>query len=96
MKIATTLLIATFAASAWAQAYPAKPLKNDPYNNQGDPNYRYRGSSGVEYQYDRSRPRDELLYELDLKAKLKDSVNVDPRRDLDNGLGQRGGGARRP
>ena len=60
-----------------------------------DPSMRYRGSSGLQYQYDLNRPQDELRYGIDPKAQLRDSMSIDPRRDFDLGMGQRGGDARR-
>lgn len=69
--------------------------QNDPYKSSGDPNYRYRSSTGTEYQYDLSKPNDQVRYEVDVKAKMRDELNVDPRREIDQGLGQHGGGARR-
>ena len=52
--------------------------------------YRYRSSSGARYQYDLSNPGDQIRYEVDVGAQLRDSVS--PRRELDVGLGQHGGG----
>jgi len=76
---------------AWSQY----GFDQERYDSQGQPNYRYRGSSGKEYQYDLSRPQDELRYELDLGAQMRDQLNVDPRIELDRELGQYGGGAKR-
>jgi TPR repeat protein len=58
-------------------------------------NYPYRGSSGTQYQYDLSKPGDQIRYEVDPAAQLRDGLSVDPRRDLDRDLGQVGGGIRR-
>lgn len=69
--------------------------QNQPYDQYGNPNYRYKGPSGTEYQYDLSRPSDKLRYDLDLKAKMKDKLSVDPRRNIDRDLGQHGGGIKR-
>jgi hypothetical protein len=52
----------------------------------------YKSRFGNEYEYDLSRPSDQLKYELDLKAQMRDELNVDPRRDLERDLGQYGGG----
>ena len=68
---------------------------NNPYNRSGDPNYRYQGSSGTQYQYDLSRPSDQIRYETDVRAQMRDELSVDPRRELDQGLGPYGGGIRR-
>lgn len=84
------LLVAIIALPAMAWDYD-----NDPYDRSGNPNYRYQGSSGTQYQYDLSKPSDQLRYELDLGAQMRDELSVDPRRELDQGLGQYGGGIRR-
>lgn len=52
----------------------------------------YRGTSGKQYQYDLSKPSDQLRYSVDPDAQLHDSINIDPRVELDRGLGQYGGG----
>jgi hypothetical protein len=76
---------------AWAEDY----RQNQPYDQYGKPNYRYKGSSGTDYQYDLSKPNDKLLYGIDLKAQMNDKLSVDPRRNIDHGLGQHGGGIKR-
>ncbi len=68
---------------------------DDPYKNNGEPNYKYKSGTGVEYQYDLSKPSDKVRYEVDPAAKLRDSLIVDPRVKLDRDRGQSGGGARR-
>lgn len=78
------------SVSAFAWDY-----SNDPYDRSGNPNYRYQGSSGTKYQYDLSRPGDQIRYEIDINAQMRDQLSVDPRRGLDQGLGQYGGGIRR-
>jgi hypothetical protein len=57
--------------------------------------YPYRGASGTQYQYDLSRPGDQLRYEFDPRAQQRDETSVDPRRSIDSGFGQQGGGIRR-
>jgi hypothetical protein len=68
---------------------------NDAYDRSGNSNYMYKGSSGTQYQYDLSRPSDQIRYEVDVRAQMRDELSVDPRRELDQGLGQYGGGIRR-
>ena len=77
------LIAFTLPALAWDEPY-------DPY---GNPQYRYKGSSGLRYQYDLSKPGDRIRYQLDIDAQIRDSINPDPRIDLDRGLGQYGGGS---
>lgn len=84
-----------WAAQAHAWDYSNDPYANDPYNAKGEPNYRYEGSSGQRYQYDLSRPMDQLRYETDIQAQMRDELNVSPRIDLDRGIDQYGGGAQR-
>jgi hypothetical protein len=52
----------------------------------------YRGMSGARYQYDLSTPGDRVRYTVDPQARLRDSISVDPRRGIDQNLGQTGGG----
>lgn len=51
----------------------------------------YRGASGARYRYDLSNPGDQVRYSVDPGAQLRDSISVDPKRDLDRSLGQYGG-----
>ena len=53
---------------------------------------RLRSSSGALYQYDLSNPVDQLRYSTDLHAQMRDSLSVDPRRELDRSMQQYGGG----
>jgi hypothetical protein len=84
-----TVAIFAFGAFAWA----ADRRQNRPNDHYGDSIYRYKGSSGAEYQYDLSRPGDKFRYEIDLKAQMRDQLSVDPKREIDRGLGQQGGGS---
>lgn len=45
-----------------------------------------------QYRYDLSNPSDRLRYQVDPSAQLMDSINVDPRVELDRGMGQYGAG----
>ena len=64
-------------------------------DGQDDSDSKYESSTGVRYKYDLSNPSDEIMYEVDPAAQLNDSLNVDPRVDIDRGLGQYGGGIER-
>jgi hypothetical protein len=66
---------------------------DQPYDSSGQPNYRYKGLSGKRYQYDLNNPADQIRYEVDPAAQLRDSINVDPRIELDQGMDVWGGGA---
>ncbi len=91
MKLILVAATVALASSAFAADRP----NSDPYNQRVDPQYPYRGSSGMEYKYDLSKPTDQLRYGVDPGAQLRDSISVDPRREIDRGIGQQGGGARR-
>lgn len=60
-----------------------------------DSEYKYRGSSGLKYKYDLSRPSDQMHYEMDLSAQMGDSMSIDIRRDQDRSMGQYGAGIKR-
>jgi len=70
----------------------ARGDKNEPYDSHGNPNYRYEGSSGKKYQYDLSNQADRLEYNVDPGAQIRDRIDPDPRKNIDKGLGQHGGG----
>lgn len=68
----------------------------DPYgydNDTDDSNRGYESSFGNRYEYDLSDPGDRLQYGVDPDAQLRDSLDVDPTRDLERGIGEYGGGA---
>ena len=52
----------------------------------------YESSLGNRYEYDLSDPSDKIMYEVDPDAQLRDSIDVNPERDLERGLGEYGGG----
>ena len=89
------ILLGLVFLSTLGQLGAADRKIDGPYDNQGNPNYRYQGPTGTQYQYDLSRPQDQIRYEVDPRAQLRDSISVDPRRDLDRDLGRYGGGAKR-
>lgn len=89
----TKILIAV-SILCWATVVSADS-SDDPYKTNGDPNYRYKSSSGTGYQYDLSNPADKIRYEVDVSAQVRDSINVNPMVDIDRDLGQVGGGIRR-
>lgn len=55
----------------------------------------YRGTSGLGYQYDLSKPSDQIRYETDINAQIRDSLDARPQRDIDKYMGQSGGGVLR-
>ncbi len=71
---------------------PIQSSPQSPINDSNDNEYKYVSpSSGLKYKYDLSNPSDAIRYEVDPSAQLKDSIN--PRVELDRGLGYQGGGA---
>ena len=87
------LIALTLPAVAWDGSddlYPDYTYSNpysNPYDSYGNPQYRYKGSSGLRYRYDLSKPGDRIRYQLDIDAQIRDSINPDPRIDLDRELG---------
>lgn len=77
-----------------SQNYPNSQSR-DTYEQRESQNYPYRGSSGTQYQYDLSKPSDQVRYGVDPAAQLRDGISVDPRREIDQSIGQQGGGIRR-
>ncbi len=71
----------------------ADDFQTEPYDQYGNPNYRYEGPTGKRYQYDLNNPSDQIQYEIDVGAQLRDEINPDPRIQIDQDLGQFGGGA---
>lgn len=88
MKYIVALMFVLFSASVLSWDY-----SNEPYDQYGNPNYRYEGISGQRYQYDLSDPGDQIEYGLDLDAQMRDQINPSPTIDLDRGINNYGGGA---
>lgn len=65
------------------------------FANQIDSDCRYKSSTGTCYKYDLSKPADQIKYSVDIGAQLHDSINVNPRVDIDRSLGKFGGGIKR-
>lgn len=76
-------LLAVFMLSLCVTA-PA--LAND------DSNKGFESSTGTQYEYDLGTPSGQIGYEIDPSAQIRDSISVDPRRDIDKSIGQHGGG----
>lgn len=53
----------------------------------------YTGLSGKQYKYDMNNPIDKIHYDTDISAQMDDQTDTDPRRDIDEYMGQKGGGA---
>lgn len=55
----------------------------------------YKSSFGNKYEYDLSKPIDQIKYDIDLKAQQRDELDINPVRDLERDLGEYGAGVRR-
>src|SRR5450756_1870865 len=86
MKTRSLLALALAFASAhlYAQGWNSAP--SNPYERHESQNYPYRGSSGTQYQYDLSKPSDQVRYGVDPAGQLRDGISVDPRREIDQSL----------
>ena len=85
-KFILCLAIGTYL---FAYDYSVKSYDEE-YNTSED--YKYQGSSGAKYKYDLSNDIDRMKYDMDESAKIKDSINADPRIEMDRDMGQYGGG----
>lgn len=59
--------------------------------NQNNSNSGYQSSFGNNYQYDLSNQIDRNMYDIDPAAQIRDSIDVNPSRSLERGIGQYGG-----
>jgi hypothetical protein len=87
MKLWKTILAILLILQAGVFAYD-----DEPYNENGDPNYRYESNTGTKYQYDLSDPMDRIEYSTDVDAQFRDKMNINPMVDMDRDMGQFGGG----
>jgi 1,4-alpha-glucan branching enzyme len=53
--------------------------------------YPYESTTGTRYQYDLTKPGDQIRYKVDPAAQIRDNVN--PRVEIDRQLHQYGGGS---
>jgi hypothetical protein len=74
--------------------YDDDQQNDDGYDSPYDraPENGYETSFGNRYEYDLSDPSDKIMYEVDPNAQLRDSIDVNPERDLERSLGEYGGG----
>ena len=52
----------------------------------------YESSFGNRYEYDLNNPSDRVMYEVDPNAQIRDSIDVNPVRDVERSIGEYGGG----
>jgi hypothetical protein len=64
------------------------------YNNTtpSNPSSGYTSSTGSTYEYDLSNPSDRVQYGADPAAQLRDRIDVNPQRRIEQNTGQYGGG----
>ena len=95
---AALLLLAPISALSQYDGYDDNQANKDDYGYEYDRPYDrdqekgYESSFGNRYEYDLSDPSDRIMYEVDPDAQLRDSIDVNPERDLERGLGEYGGG----
>lgn len=100
MKINALIALALFLSSVTTSSFAWDNMDEINSNDRSISGYEendnsikgYESSFGNKYEYDLSRPSDRLRYEVDPGAQLRDSIDVNPIRDLERNLGQYGGG----
>ena len=75
------MALATLTTSAYSYNY------NYGHGGQNNSNGGYETSFGNKYEYDLSNPSDRIRYEVDPSAQLRDSIDVNPTRELERDLG---------
>jgi len=63
-----------------------------------DDEYKYKSSSGLQYEYDLNKPLDALRYETDIGAQMRDQMKSpldELKQERDSWRGQKGGGIKR-
>ena len=89
MRLIVVLIAVMVCAQACAEGYGFLDREGDGY----------KSAAGVRYKYDLNRPTDQIRYETDVGAQLRDerdSWTKSPYRELQEELyGQRGGGVKR-
>jgi hypothetical protein len=91
------LLVSPISAFSQYDGYNNDEDSDDSYGyeksyDRDDEDRGYESSFGRRYEYDLSDPSDQIMYEVDPNAQLRDSIDVDPTRDLERSIGEYGGG----
>ncbi len=75
-----------------AGAVNAEPITWEPVGTESSTNYNsyYESSSGNRYEYNLNNRVDQIQYEYDRPAQIRDAYN--PRTGIDRSMGQYGGG----
>ena len=94
---ASLLLVAPISALSQYDSYGDNQEDADGYDYDSsydrDQDKGYESSFGNRYEYDLNDPSDRVMYEVDPSAQLRDSIDVNPVRELERGIGEYGGGA---
>lgn len=90
------MLLAPISAFSQYDSYGQDQDNDDRYDYgrsiDRDQREGYESSFGNRYEYDLSRPSDRVRYEVDPSAQLRDSIDVNPMRDVERSIGEYGGG----
>ena len=93
-KLILGVIVFTFSMSSYARCIGpvvnGECLGTEVYGTEDNSNY--EGNSGAQYQYDLNDLSDSINYSHDIDAQRRDQMNIDTRRNLDNSIGQNGGG----
>lgn len=83
------------AIFAYSGIVIAAPIEWEQVGGGGeeDENSHYETSSGNQYQYNLNKPTDQIRYEYDAPAQIRD--RYDPRTQIDRNNGEYGGALRR-
>lgn len=89
-KYVPLILGAIFAYSGVVMAAPIEWEPVGVNSDEPDENSDYETSSGNQYQYNLNKPTDQILYEYDAPAQIRD--RYDSRTQIDRNNGEYGGG----
>ncbi|MFA7455311.1 MAG: hypothetical protein WCZ10_12695 [Desulfobulbaceae bacterium] len=89
------LLAASSAVAGLDDEYLNEPEPLSRFENAGgSSDTGYKSSFGKRYEYDMNSTADQMRYEQDTGAQLRDDVykDINPYREMEEDLGQKGGG----
>ena len=89
------LLAASSAAAGLDDEYLNEPEPLSRFENVGGASDTgYESSFGKQYEYDMNSISDQIRYEMDPGAQIRDDVyeDINPYREMEEDLGQKGGG----
>lgn len=94
LVIAGLLLLAPISVLSQYDRYDENEENDDVYDSASDRDQDevYESSFGNRYEYDLNDPGDRVMYEADSHAQLRDSIDVNPVREVERDIGENGGG----